>query len=180
MKQPLALLVGLGLFLLTACGPPNKADHEALAACGTAECTRGSAQLIEGEWGFAMYGMPCIIEGLRDRKPGLYGMLLDHTFTNGGDSTEFTLFVTPSGEVEVAAYRRSSFEYETEETWEPTQRCALAPVSYFDGCLTAVQAGDGQDATAAAWDCVYPGGASGTEQELPWFEGCLAKAPTCE
>ena len=36
------------------------------------------------------------------------------------------------------------------------------------------------DTTDEAWNCVYPGGSSETEQVLPWFAGCEAKAPTCE
>ncbi len=193
MNQTRALLISLA-FSLTACGgtvteqtdpdpdpdPPNKDDHDAVAACGTAVCPDGWAQKIEGGSPFAMYDMPCVVEGLRDRKTGVYKVELDHTFTNGSETTTFTLFVTPSGEVELAAYRRDDIDGDVVEEWAPTQRCTLADVGYFDACLTAVQAGDGMDTTDEAWNCVYPGGPSETEQVLPWFAGCEAKAPTCE
>lgn len=183
MNHHRMLLLAAGL-LLPACGSttvttdtvPNEADHEALAACGASACDSGFAQKIEGDNPFTINKMACIVQAMRDRTPGLYSVELDHTWGNGSESAEITLFITPSGEVEIAVRRTEDYEGEQTVTLEPTERCSLAPATFFEDCLTAVNAGDQIESTEEAWACIYPG----SEQKLPWFEGCEAQAPTCE
>ena len=156
---------------------PNQADHEALLACGDAVCqSKGSAQRIELGDPAAMYNMECILQGARDRQPGIYQVDLSYVHSGGGVEASFTLFVTPTGEVEVAVHRESMLQDDFEEKLDPTERCTLKPADFFDACLVEVQAG-----SDAAFDCVYPTSSEGDmTQELPWFESCEARSPTCE
>lgn len=158
----------------------DEADNEALAACGTEACPEGFAQRIEGGDPFTINFMACIVEAIRDRKPGLYRVTLDHTFGNGAEVSEYAIFVTASGEVEVGVRRFDEVDGASEESWDPTERCTLKPQAFFEDCLTAVNAGDQIDATPEAFACIYPESGAGDSQELPWFEGCEAQAPTCE
>lgn len=193
-SHPILIVAGV---LLAACGPdtdpetndtttvtdpPNKADNEALAACGAEICSGGS-QKIEGNMPYGMSDMTCVLEAMRDRKPGLYRVEQNHTWTNGSDTATFTLLVTVSGEAAVGVHRFGFLDATEEESWDPTERCSLASAAFFDGCLAAVQAGGDILNNEEAWACVYPAPAEGHpwyEQELPWFESCEAQAPTCE
>jgi hypothetical protein len=159
---------------------PDQGDHQALDACGSASCPTGFAQRIEGGTPFALHDMGCIVTALRDRTPGLYRVELDHTWSNGSSTSTHTLLITPSGEVETGELVESSIYVGpgNEQTidYQPTERCALKPVSFFEDCLAEVQMGEDMQATDAAWACIYP--ESGPEP--PWFDGCTAQAPTCQ
>ena len=200
MKTSILFVLAVGL-LLTACGSGDgndnenenenenggNADHEALAACGSETCGNAQAKRLEAS-PYQVSNMACAVEGMRDRTSGVYKVTLQDTHTVGSDISTFTIFVTPSGEAEVAVHRSVDFlddngNATTEETYEPTERCSLKPAAFFESCATVVKeaelAPDGEvsDAADAAFDCLYP---SESEQELPWFESCEELAPTCE
>ncbi len=158
----------------------DEADNEALAACGTAACPDGFAQRIEGGQPYSFNAMACIVQAMRDRTPGLYRVTLDHTYSNGSDEAEYTIWITASGEVEVGVAHSTSYEETLEEGWDPTERCSLKPQAFFEDCLTAVNADEPAQSNEAAFACIYPGSETDESQELPWFESCEAQAPTCE
>jgi hypothetical protein len=184
-SRALVLTLSLGL---AACGtsvdPPdqtgteneNEADYETLASCGEAACESAFAQRIELGQPFTINDMECVLAAMRDRTPGLYLVTLNHTWSNGGESSDFALLVTASGEVEVGVQRDFSTTGPgsgSKKSWDPTETCSLAAPSFFESCLLAVQSDvTGED----AWACIYPG----ESQELPWFEGCKAQAPECK
>jgi hypothetical protein len=153
---------------------PDKPDHEALEQCGQSACPTGFAQRIEGGEPFAMNNMECIVTAMRDRTSGIYHVDLNHTWGNGDTTSKYTLFITPTGAIEVAEYVLEHVDFEPHEDYKPTTRCALKPASFFEACLTAVSVGQmpGDD----AWQCVFPDLTSG----LPWFDGCTEQPPTCE
>lgn len=159
--------------------PPNKANAEKLVACGAIDCG-ASAQRIEGGVPFAMYNMACVVQALRDRTPGSYNVKLDHTWSNGSENADMYLRVLASGDVMVATHRSLQIDGQPlEETWDLVRRCSLVTPNFFDTCLTAVQMGQGPDATPEAWDCVFPESAVSTFA-LPWFTMCLEAVPVCE
>lgn len=174
------MFLAAGLFL-AACGTgssdSNQVDYEQLATCGSAACPEGFAQRIEEGEPATINDMACIVEAMRDRKPGLYRVKLDLTVSNGSSDANIEIFVTASGEVEMGIHHTQDTDGEEQvSTWEPTQRCSLAEASFFDACLTATKAGSETDSTDDAWACIYPG----PDQELPWFEDCVDATPTCE
>lgn len=179
----------------------NRIEHGKLDACGDVLCPDGFAQRIEGGLAYSMHNLACIVEGLRDRRTGALRLKLDHTFTNGSEWSTYTLFVTPTGAVELARYTATDGIYVngkpawkcTEESpadagtglghgtglqegWQPTQRCVLKPVSFFEHCRAAVETGEESLPGDEAWACVYPD----LSQALPWFESCVVQSPTCE
>jgi len=158
--------------------PPNKVDYENLVACGAANCD-GSAQRIEGGTPFAMYNMACVLEALRDRTPGVYGAYLNHTWSNGFATGDYTLVVQASGDVIVGVHRYEQWDQERVDTWAPIRKCTLVAPNVLDACLTEVQKGQGPDATEMAWECVFPE-ANVSTLELPWFASCQDVAPTCQ
>jgi hypothetical protein len=162
--------------------PANKLDYEALSGCAELACEPGFAQRIEGGTPFTIHDtLRCIVGAMRDRKPGLYRVTLDHTWGNGSDTAEITVFVSASGEAEVGVHHHlktfGAGEGDVDEnTWDPTERCSLAAPTFFEACLTALPSDDKTAPTDEAWACIYPEEA----QKLPWFEGCKAQAPTCK
>ena len=133
-----------------------------------------------------MHKVECLVAGMRDRNAGTYELTLDHTFGNGGDDATFTLAVSSSGRVTVAALKNSSGSQYSESgatsaysstRYAPTVVCDLKPATFFAGCLAELEKADGQlDYSMEAWDCVAPE-VVGTP---PWFENCVEQAPVCE
>lgn len=158
--------------------PPHKADYEKMVACGAASCD-GSAQRIEGGTPFAMYNMACIVQAMRDRTPGVYGAYLNHTWSNGYATADYTLVLEESGDVMVAAHRYRQFDQDRTDSWDSIRRCTLIASSTLDACLTEVQKGQGPDATEMAWECVFPL-ANVSTLDLPFFANCEETAPTCQ
>jgi hypothetical protein len=151
---------------------PDQADHEALEGCAELACPDAFAQRIEGGSPATMNAVACVVAAMRDRTPGLYRIDLDHTWTNGSATAKHTVLVTASGEVEVGRIVEAVNDFQPAPTdYEPTERCALQPASFFDDCLAAVEAN-----SESAWDCVYPEEAA----EPPWFTGCAAQPPLCQ
>lgn len=156
----------------------HEADNAALAACGDPVCPAGFAQRIEEGYPFSL-DATCLLEGMRNRTPGLYRITLDWTWSNGSESSDFTLFVTSGGAVEVGA-RRLPDPYASccaQGTWDATRRCTLRPSDFFADCLAMidlVQTGYGNE--DGAMNCVYPL----DDQNLPWFESCAVQPSTCE
>lgn len=159
---------------------PNKAHYDTLAACGAVVCD-GFAQRIEGGSPFSTSGLACIVEAMRDRKPGMYQIALNHTWSNGADDAKHLIMIGASGDVRIGTHRYSygSENAGGKDSWDPTRHCSLAMPSFFDACLAAVKMGEGQNTTDETWGCVFPQSALST-LEMPWFENCEDQAPTCE
>ncbi|HRI70487.1 MAG TPA: hypothetical protein PK156_39920 [Polyangium sp.] len=156
----------------------GKADYDTFLTCASPTC-KGWAQRIEGGTPFSMYDMACVVQAMRDRTPGMYGVKLNHTFSNGQNNGEYSLLIGPSGDVTVGVYY--SGDYGTpplDESWDPIRKCSLLAVDYFDACLAAVEMGQGPDAPMEAWNCVFPRETT-YHPELPWFAACADVAPTC-
>lgn len=171
----------IATLFLAACGSSNESqadnlvDNETLAACATPVCPEGLLQDNRDEEEFSLQNMSCIVEAMRERTTGVYHVKLYSVASVSSEASDFTLFVTPSGDVEISVHRVSNGEENNSESWDPALRCSLAAPTFFDSCLAAVTTGEDGDATAAR-PCTYPGPA----QELPWFEACEPQAPTCE
>lgn len=160
---------------------PREQDNLALAECADdAGCPGGWAQQIEGGMPFSMIDMACVVTAMRDRTPGRYAVQHNHTWGNGETDEDYTLVITPSGEVEVGMLESTSIQtpdLQMSQSYEATRRCVLLDASFFQACLDAIQMGDGSGSVPqAAWDCVYPSLGSG----LPWFDSCVEQAPTCQ
>lgn len=185
-ENPTVFVLSAGMCLISCAdpappdppaAPPNQVDYETLVACGASDCD-ASAQRIEGGTPFAMYNMACVLQALRDRTPGIYGAYLNHTWSNGAETADYTLVLRASGDVLVGAHRWTQIE-EQVDSWDPVRKCTLVASEVLDACLTEVLKGQGPDATEMAWDCVFPE-ASVWKPELPWFASCEDTAPTCQ
>jgi hypothetical protein len=171
--------------VLPACEPASEEprsiaeEHMALGECGAQRCLFGSATRNEDGSPTGLWNMACIVKAMRDRDSHTYFIWLKQLTSYGDAATLFTVFITPSGAAEVAA---ADYTIKVEpDTRHPIQRCTLKPVSYFDACLEAVDAGDGSiNASDAAWECIFPSGPSPIERKLPWFEKCEDATTTCE
>lgn len=152
-------------------GDKNKGDTDALEACGTATCPKGSVQQVEGE-SLVVQDMTCIVQAAHDRKPGLYHIALEATTTGSEDDSDYTFVIGPSGDAQVGVHHLQAVMEDVTESWDPVKRCALAPVSFFESCLTDTKAAEAAGQNASSLSCVYP--------DLPWFDSCEEKAPACE
>ena len=157
-------------------GAASLNDYETLLACTVATpCADesslfdASAQYADGNR-FSMSGMDCVLAALRDRTPGRYTVRLSHAYGDGNESAEHALVVAPDGTVERAELEHTA-SFET--LVSPSERCALKPSQFFDDCLAAYNADRDSD---AAWACVFPK----LGADLPWFQGCRERAPSCD
>lgn len=152
---------------------PNAIDQ--LLACDIQEpCGRSGAQLIEaGIRNFSKEAAQCVLEGLRDRKPGRYLHDIDSTTTGSSDGAQHVILLTEAGEVLHAV---KDYSYGLVTNRAPViagQRCQLKPESYFEGCLSALAGGEATDADAA-WQCVFGSGGL-SPGPFPWFESCSSE-----
>ncbi len=160
-------------------GPANEWKLTHLKTCGEMVC-QGSAQRIDGGTPFAMYNMACVVEALRDRMAGTYGVTLNHTSGKDSENVDLYLRVLSTGNVMIGGYRTHLIDGQvSEESWEPVRHCWLATPDVFNTCLTAIQMGQGPDATPEAWDCVFPESAVST-LALPWLTMCIEADPICK
>jgi hypothetical protein len=158
--------------------PATPTELERLKACAAEPpCGRSFAQLIEAsEQYIDTPGTVCLLEALRDRKPGLY--VHEANATDTANTTSETHFIVVDGSADVphAIGRYQLLGYEGTVTSSVRgERCRLKPASYFDACAKAVAAADDElgygGAGSDTWDCVF--GSSGTAPgAMPWFESC--------
>lgn len=157
---------------------PGPNELERLLACDVEEpCPRSSAQLIEASIrNFSKDAAACVLEGLRDRKPGRYLHDTDGTTSGSSDGTQHVVLITDAGEALLATKSHSYGPLANADPVVAGQRCQLKPASYFDGCLSALA---GTDADAA-WLCLF--GSSGFRPgSVPWFESCSGEVGlSCE
>ena len=153
---------------------PN--ELERLLACVVEEpCGRSNAQLVEGATrNFSKLAAKCVLEGLRDRKPGRYLHDTDSTTSGSSDGAHHVVLITDAGQVLHAA---EDYSYGPVAQGEPViagQRCQLKPASYFESCLSAL---DGSAATDAdtAWQCVFGPSVGIAPGQIPWFESCSSE-----
>jgi hypothetical protein len=153
------------------CESGPKDDLIALNSCGTSECfvptliggssgaTWDTEALTSGE-----YKRDCLLTALRDRTPGLYGLVQEPAPLTL-PRTDWAFWVTIDGDVLRAARDRSSEEGTNSATtmvydeYRSAERCNLASVDYFQNCLSS---------STACTDM--------TE----WFTDCEPSAPACE
>lgn len=159
----------------------EKADHDALLGCSAEPTCESSAYKLEGSIG-SLDGpqQVCLLEALRDRTPGLYVHLSEWDHTQGGGDATHAIWIRADGQVEYShtyGYSGLSFDASGQDLWEmvreygASQLCDPAPASYFESCLTEL---DAEWVTAAAEECLYAEGAIDS-----WFASCSPAAPTC-
>jgi hypothetical protein len=157
--------------------PARPTEIERLEACAAEPpCGRSFAQLIEGSQQYIdTPGTVCLLEALRDRKPGLYVHEADATDTANSRSEKHFIVVNGSAEVPHAIGSHFSAYDGSSTSSVRGERCRLKPASYFDACAKAVAGAEDElgyaGAANDAWDCVFgsPGTAPGP---MPWFESC--------
>jgi hypothetical protein len=155
--------------------PPGPNAIDQLLACDVEEpCPRSGAQLAEASMrSYSKDSAKCVLEGLRDRKPGRYLHDIDSTTSGSSDGAEHVILVTDAGEV---LHATKAYSFGPVATGAPViagSRCQLKPASYFEGCLSALAGNDAADADTA-WQCVYGSGGV-TPGPFPWFESCSSE-----
>jgi hypothetical protein len=167
-------------------GAPSVAsDYDTLLACTVADaCEPADTQLVENFMrSVDETRVRCVLEGLRDRKPGRYLYGTDYTDTSSSSGARHVLLVTADGGVR---YGREEYRsgVNAGETAPPAQRCQLADVAYFESCLAALDAAPPPGPTPvsdALWACTYGTPASGPgPTQLGWFASCASDEPRCE
>lgn len=128
----------------------NEADNAALAACTSHDpCPELTAQRIEPSTPFGLFHAECVLAALRDRRPGVYHVELNSTWTSAYHATSYTMVIGASGEVELGALEdgqpMSTGGPHHERVWRETKRCAPRSREYFENCVQAAR-----DAAAGA------------------------------
>jgi hypothetical protein len=137
--------------------PPN--DFATLQSCSTEVCSaRSQAQVIELTRSVDVPGLVCVLEALRDRRPGRYEHTTYGYWSNGGSDAEHVLVVSADGSVRYARSRSGQLVGPI-PVFDPGEHCQLKPPSYFDGCLAALERYDQADPFSGpdneAWLCAY-------------------------
>lgn len=169
----------LYLTVLCACGSdPAELDEDAgldQGACDVEEpCGLSFAGTVEGSDNIVTRErLRCTIGALAERMPGRYLHDTHSMFATGSSSAHHTLHVVEGGAV---LYVRSTSIDDGEPTVEGTQRCRLKPASYFEACLSALDA-PGEE----HFRCAFGSGTDAIDSELEWFESCEPdSAPACD
>jgi hypothetical protein len=169
--------------------PPQPKDFDNLDACTAPKpCLDSLAQLVEGSGhNIGVERLTCLFAALRDRTPGKYQHVTDHTFSNGAIGARHLLLMTADGAVQYARDRYDHIlsvasdggfhKVQGRYGPEPGRRCQLQSASYFDGCIAALKSPEGPD----AWACGFGDGTQTVPSALFWFENCTESSPlTCE
>jgi hypothetical protein len=158
-------------------GGQASSGYDEVAACVAPEpCGRSLAQLIENSMRHVdRANARCVLEGLRDRKPGRYLHDSDHTYSNGSIGADHALLLAADGTVR---YARDNYG-PGNETDPPARRCRLADASYFASCLESLDASPDTVADPA-WRCLFGVGSNLEPGRLEWFTSCVTEVPRCE
>jgi hypothetical protein len=171
-------------------GAPDMPDGpnllEQLKACEVEEpCKASSVQLVEGSQKIvAEEETRCLLEALRDRRPGRYLHSSNSTDSATSQGADHVIVVSDDGDVLHAARSYSSkYDGSSGESIRG-ERCHLKDAAYFEACLEGADAGSVDGAGGAGsdetWDCLFGSGWPDT-RGLVWLEGCeTAETLACE
>ena len=133
-------------------------DRRALDGCGLpAPCP---VLFVDEEVGaYDHAAEQCVLEGLRDRVPGVYEVTFASSFTV--DTTRYYVF----GDEIARIVLHSDDVIDCPETsdWSPADRCTLQPAEFFASCMQPTEPGD---------ECVFV--------HDQWVLDCTAQPPACE
>lgn len=171
-------------------GAPDMPDRPDLVAglkeCAVEEpCKASSVQLVEGSHKSVTEGETrCVLEALRDRKPGRYLHSSNSTDSATSRGADHVIVVGDDGGVLHAARSYSSKYDGTSNKSVRGERCRLKGAAFFEACLEHADAasvdGAGGAGSDDSWECLFGSGWP-DPRGLVWLEGCeTAETLACE
>jgi len=173
------------------------ARHGTLLDCAEEARCEFEFSVVEGDSLHVNGDARCLLEGLRDRTPGLYRYRVGNSHSSGADSREFLIWIQTDGRVTYSEQSTGHGQFSFPEEFyahrdysisEISLECSLPAADYFQSCLDAypeVEPSRGDVIIGSTFefetvkDCLY-GTVYGGERPWPWFTDCTPKVPVCD
>jgi hypothetical protein len=118
----------------------------------------------------------CVLEALRDRRPGRYLHSSDSTDSASSQGVEHVIVLGNDGDVLHAA-RSYSSKYDGSSSESISgERCRLQDAAFFEACLEGADVASVKGAGGAgtdSWECLFGSGWANS-RELVWLQDCEA------